>query len=62
MMAKPSRLVSKSVPAPMNRVLGETSKARPSHQDNPGQGKTGRVNASEPLTRLRERRSHRTDG
>src|SRR5262249_34713851 len=30
-----------------------TSRARPSHTDKPGQGKTGRMNASEPLMRLR---------
>jgi hypothetical protein len=52
-MDKPSKLVSELVPAPMNQVLGEKPKASPVVRAKLGQGKTGRVNESELLMRLR---------
>jgi hypothetical protein len=52
-MAEPSRLVSKPVPTPLNEVRGGKAQGAASRQAKPGKGKTGRVNASELLMRLR---------
>ena len=52
---KVSRLVSESVPSPLNQVRGQKPKDVQSHRGQPGKGKTGRVNVSEPLMRPRNR-------
>src|SRR4051794_30385694 len=55
-----SRLVSKSVPTPLNQVRGAKAQGEASRQAEPGKGKTGWVNESEPLMRLRYPRTTET--
>jgi hypothetical protein len=61
------RLVSRPVPEPRKRPGNEACesrrlkpKASPNHTGRPGEGKTGRVNVSEPLTRLQDTLGHPT--
>ena len=57
---KASRLVSELVPNPLNQVRGQKPKEAQSHHGQPGKGKTGRVNVSEPLMRPRNRAAAET--